>query len=885
MYRRMTMMKQTIAVLLAVFCLTLCLAALAEAPQVFTAAPEVQQMTGLGENTNTAAEGYIRKAFGLPDLAPVSRAPKRGTLLDLDSPEKRLYDALEKKIQLVAKGQLESTVLEVPMGELFKQLGYSSEELGLSAFNNDNMQVFWDQFAVDAVSVVNALLVDYPYELFWYDKTAGYSYGIYGNGASGTTAYLSLTDDTVYRVSMSVAQEYAVSRTQKTTSFDTNFVTATQQAKTTAEAMVADNRALSDYDKLTAYRDGIRALTDYNWDAAQNNATPYGNPWQVIWVFDGDPSTTVVCEGYAKAFQWLCDMSSFQTNITVNLATGNMQEVGEAQGEGHMWNIVTMGNGKNYMVDVTNYHLGANMFMGTYEAMVSYYGEGDPAGYRFLSDNNNRKFVYTYDSGTANAFTGAERTLAEKSFDQEPDAAALIAPHIVTWTMTPENPMVGEAINIALDKAYDMVSYIIYRNGTEYNLGLPTDIPGADSVGFTGLRAGQYEIIVTCADDGETAQSVTVPFTVDVEADALAVFGANSYRMGTVYLEYQRGANYDAVTYTLQGSYDETVRTGSIDSSYPGGMLTLELPTVDYWVLTLKGLTNGQEMASSTLYFETRLPVTVTAMESTVAYGGVARFTYQVTGPMYGYTALCYVAHQYTAGDVYGGNVDYAYELTEDAESLNMSVDAYGHEIIAKIGFMNPEGTMRSSGVETDCVVQVTGDPFTYVSQVTVNGTQAATYVPTFLAGDELRFDYHIDDSYGVTERSLYLRGRGGRETFPLSGGAEGTLVLSPEQYQTFTDTGDVNVYARFTDNMGLGSNVWQTSFQIVSCDLRLPENLTTIEAEAFAGITNKSVYIPENVTAIEDGVFDESMTIMCKRGSWAEQWAVAKGLQPTLID
>ena len=72
MYRRMTMMKQTIAVLLALFCLTLCLAALAEAPQVFTVAPEVQQVTGLGENTNTAAEGYIRKVFGLPDLAPVS---------------------------------------------------------------------------------------------------------------------------------------------------------------------------------------------------------------------------------------------------------------------------------------------------------------------------------------------------------------------------------------------------------------------------------------------------------------------------------------------------------------------------------------------------------------------------------------------------------------------------------------------------------------------------------------------------------------------------------------------------------------------------------------------------------------------------------------------
>lgn len=34
---------------------------------------------------------------------------------------------------------------------------------------------------------------------------------------------------------------------------------------------------------------------------------------ELIWVFDGDSSTNVVCEGYAKAFQYLCDLSGAYT--------------------------------------------------------------------------------------------------------------------------------------------------------------------------------------------------------------------------------------------------------------------------------------------------------------------------------------------------------------------------------------------------------------------------------------------------------------------------------------------------------------------------------------------------------------------------------------------
>ena len=99
---------------------------------------------------------------------------------------------------------------------------------------------------------------------------------------------------------------------------------------------------------MLAFRDEICELVSYNAAAAGESYTDgYGDPWQLIYVFDGDDSTNVVCEGYAKAFQYLCDLSG----LTCYTVTGAMAG---GTGEGpHMWNIVTLGD-ENYLVDVTN---------------------------------------------------------------------------------------------------------------------------------------------------------------------------------------------------------------------------------------------------------------------------------------------------------------------------------------------------------------------------------------------------------------------------------------------------------------------------------------------------------------------------------------------------
>ena len=58
--------------------------------------------------------------------------------------------------------------------------------------------------------------------------------------------------------------------------------------------------------------------------------------------------TKVVCEGYSKAFKYLCDLSDFDGEVYVELMSGTIPA------GNHMWNAVRMPDGRCYLVDLTN---------------------------------------------------------------------------------------------------------------------------------------------------------------------------------------------------------------------------------------------------------------------------------------------------------------------------------------------------------------------------------------------------------------------------------------------------------------------------------------------------------------------------------------------------
>lgn len=139
---------------------------------------------------------------------------------------------------------------------------------------------------------------------------------------------------------------YGVSPVYKTT--DNNIrpekLNKANAALANAKAIADIYKNASDYDKVVGYAKEICALNEYNDEAADNDTYSQRNidPWRIIYVFDGDPSTNVVCEGYAKAFQYLCELGGIECHyVTGSIAEGY-----------HGWNIVVI-DGKSYFVDLT----------------------------------------------------------------------------------------------------------------------------------------------------------------------------------------------------------------------------------------------------------------------------------------------------------------------------------------------------------------------------------------------------------------------------------------------------------------------------------------------------------------------------------------------------
>ena len=312
-----------------------------------------------------------------------------------------VYNFLSERIIPVAE-QGGSTVFELSVLDFGTKLSWTKEELGGITIISDGKIT---QEAKDAVSellfigdtslICSALLQDNPLGMYWYDKTTGLTVNKTYK-LSARSSSISITSGTIsysFAVSPDYGTDYVV---------DSAEVSRAQTAAENARAIVATWAACPDNQKLTAYRDEICALASYN-GAAASGGVPYGDPWQAIYVFDGDASTKVVCEGYSKAFEYLCDMSAFESGgVSCISVTGSMN------GSSHMWNIVTLADGYNYLADITNSDGGATakdnglFLVGFSEGSVR---EG------YVIVHGSTRTLYEYDGSTKALMTESELTL------------------------------------------------------------------------------------------------------------------------------------------------------------------------------------------------------------------------------------------------------------------------------------------------------------------------------------------------------------------------------------------------------------------------------------------------------------------------------------------
>ncbi len=327
-----------------------------------------------------------------------------------------VYQKLKAAIENIAAGTVSSTVITI-------EVSCTTTSLGVAEITDDRtMEAAADAFAekLDYNLVLSYLICDCPYELCWLDKTAAvYTEQEYtGNGTSLTVRVT---------IALPVATDYQANGSSTTVS--SSKISSARTAAKYAQSIVKKYAGYSDEEKLTAFKDTICSLVSYE---SNYSGSDYGDIWQLVYVFDQDSGTNVVCEGYSKAFKYLCDLAGIDCITVSGTMTGGT-------GEGaHMWNIVRL-NGVNYLVDVTNSDTGkVGQYGGLFMVCSDDAKSASSSGYTFTIDS--KTVTYTYDSVTLSLYPSSYLTLGTAtstgSSNSSDSTGSTVSVHTHTLTRT-----------------------------------------------------------------------------------------------------------------------------------------------------------------------------------------------------------------------------------------------------------------------------------------------------------------------------------------------------------------------------------------------------------------------------------------------------------------
>ena len=411
-------------------------------------------------------EGYLYAISGIRHGSPVHRVPPRPLTVAL----KDVEGALKDKIKEVAAGNLASTQFSFSntWTKTKAEWGITGEVISDGALTQQASEAIRAKLGLDAL--MRKQLLEMPYELYWYNKAKGVSmnYSVATSGDNVTVKNLT--------ISMNVSQDYA--RFVSATSYnpfeaDTAKTKAVADTPKKAQAVVDAHAGETDYQKLVSYREYIKGEVSYNTGAA-GGGYPYGDPWQLIYVFDGDPDTNVVCEGYAKAFQYLCDLT-FQNQEgrpSSALVSGKMD------GGDHMWNVVAIG-GRNYLVDVTNCDTGSigapdQLFLcGAAENEVS----------KKYTVALGKGIVYVYDEKTVESYAPEHLKLSTVAYDPNAVSAPSVSGKVQSY-----NPNAAATVKLVQNGAVKYTATTATSSGSGQ---------AEQSFSFNAVAAGTYDLVVT----------------------------------------------------------------------------------------------------------------------------------------------------------------------------------------------------------------------------------------------------------------------------------------------------------------------------------------------------------------------------------------------------
>lgn len=447
-----------------------------------------------------------------------------------------LYELLRTKIEAISAGTDDITSFPINMSETFG--GKDELEAGVKA-------------------AMNALMADLPADFYWYDKTAGYVYFSNQEGTKVTKIIFAISEDYVNPSGGSETVDYGdgTSETYKI-NVDSSKMAAARTAVQNAQAIAAKYADKSDYEKIIGYKNEICGLVEYNDAAANDNNTPYGDPWQLVWVFDNDTSTNVVCEGYSKAFQYLCDLGGIECyTVSGTIVVDNTNS------EPHMWNIVAI-DGKSYHVDVTNsdedtigeqnelFLKGAD---GSFDYGCIFYNVG-------LSS---KSIGYTYDDDTINLYSTKILTVSAEDYD--PRVSGEISIEVSPKT---KSIAVGDTFTLTVDvtatEGFVGIDGSLYFDCNETVISVEDN--GSGTVTICGLAEGETDLVVGWEPDENAGITLENPI---VDTCAVTVTCGTtpgpSYNLTPSAKEITIG---DYQIFTLEGYNGQEPPTWEIDETY-----------------------------------------------------------------------------------------------------------------------------------------------------------------------------------------------------------------------------------------------------------------------------------------------------------------------------
>lgn len=367
--------------------------------------------------------------------------------------------------------------------------------------------------------VFGALQMDHPEQFYWVDKVAGLSISVRGQAPSWTVT-LTFAVIPSYRGADQGNNVYTLDRTRM------------NAAKSKAQEIVAALPAgAKDYEKVEAFNAWLCANVSYDNAAAGANA-PYGDASQIAGaLLDG----SAVCEGYAKAFKYLCDL----TDVDCVLVTGRGN--GKNGWEAHMWNYVKLG-GAWYMVDATWNESG-----------------GEETKYLYIGSNT----LNSYGDHQEQSASGI--TLAAEDFD--PNAAPVDPP------VDPVDPPAGTAYAVSLGTL----------TGIQVS-GAPATAKAGDTVMLRVTVLEGYQAPFTLSINGKQLDPNAASFTMP--AGNVVITGSAT------------PVEAVPTTYSIQIGSQEGVRiTADKESAQAGEIVTLNVEILEGYMAPATIKINGVALA------------------------------------------------------------------------------------------------------------------------------------------------------------------------------------------------------------------------------------------------------------------------------------------------